>query len=122
MEEANYDYEKLRKVIKAKIEDLQKRIREIEQMSDEAFMEMISKSLFGVANKGYYINKLKKRISDLEHITESIDYLLDLWKNDKKMLEWVITHSYQGYTRKMRKAIERLAQSRFNAKLLSFLG
>jgi hypothetical protein len=102
------------------IEECERRIREIEAMSEEGFLSMVSQSLFGVASKGYYIGNFKRKIETLKMIPQRIDYLLDLWKNDKGWLEWVIKKSYKGYVKQMRAAIERLAQDRFTAKLLSF--
>lgn len=122
MEKANYEYENVRKLVQINIEGYEKRIREIEAMSEDDFLRMVSKSLFGVANKGYYTNNLKKRIEELKRIPERIDYLLDLWKNNRGWLDWVIKHSYKGAVRPMKKAIEKLALNRFNAKLTAFLG
>jgi hypothetical protein len=120
VEKANYSYENIHRLVKINIEECERRIREIEAMSEEAFLSMVSKSLFGVASKGYYIGNFKRKIETLKMIPQRIDYLLDLWKNDKGWLEWVIKKSYKGYVKQMREAIERLAQDRFTAKLLSF--
>lgn len=122
LEKANYEYEKVQKIIKAEVEELESQIHRIEEMSEEQFLREISKSLFGVANKGYYTNQKMKTVEELKLIPQQIEYFLDLCVKDKQILEWIIKNHYKGYVKRMREAIEKLAESRFNAKLLSFLG
>ena len=120
IEKANYDYGKIKKIINAEIEKCESRIREIEAMGEEAFLSMVAKQLFGVASKGYYTSNLKKRIEELKHVKDGIDYLLEQYSKNKGWFNYVLSNYYKGYVKPMREAIEKLAKSRFNTKLLTF--
>lgn len=120
IQEAKYDYDNIQKLVKINIDGWEQRIREIEAMSQEEFIAHISKSIFGVANKDYYIGNYKKRIEELKALPERIDHLLDMWKNEKIWFDWTLKNVYKGYVRPMKKALEKLAESKFNSKLPSF--
>jgi len=119
IEEANYNYDNIRKVVQAKIDECQKQIDELKAMSQEQFLAMISKSLFGVAMKEYYIDRLEKRIESLKAIPEHIDHLLEYWRDSRGYFDDSIKY-YKPYVRQLKQAFEKLAISRFNSKLPSF--
>jgi hypothetical protein len=120
IQEAKYDYNNIQKLIKINVESCEQRIREIEAMSQEDFLKEVSKSIFGVGLKDYYIDKLKKRIETLKDLPSVVDHLLEMWKSEKWLLNDTLKYAYKGYVRPMKEAIEKLAQSRFNSKLPSF--
>ncbi|MCD6241105.1 hypothetical protein J7K27_06280 [Candidatus Bathyarchaeota archaeon] len=120
LERANYRLERVEEIVNSKVQECEKRIKEIESMSQTEFLRMVSRSIFGVACKGYYIHGLKKSIETLKRIPERIQYLLKLHEKDKEMFEWVLKHSYKRYVRKLRKAIKKLAENSLNHKLTTF--
>ena len=61
MKGANYNLERIEEIVNAKVWECEKRINEIENMPYEKFLALISRSIFGVASKGYYINALRRR-------------------------------------------------------------
>jgi len=119
IEEANYDYENIEDIVEKRIEECQKQIDELKVMSQEQFLAMISKSMFGVAMKEYYIERLEKRIESLKALPEHIDSLLEYWRDSKHYFNESIKY-YKPYVRQLKQAFERLAQNRFNSKLPSF--
>lgn len=120
LERANYNLERVAEITSAKVQECERRINEIQNMPYERFLALISRSIFGVASKGYYINCLRKEIEILKRVPERIKYLLELHEKDKGMFEWVLKHSYKGYVRKLRKAIKKLAENSLNHKLTTF--
>jgi len=50
----------------------------------------------------------------------SLDYLLEVYQNDHEWFEWVVTHSYKGKVREMRKAIEKVATNKQTVSLTVF--
>ena len=120
LKEANYNLERVAEIVSAKVQECERRINEIKNMPYERFLALVSRSIFGVASKGYYINALRKRIEILKRIPERIQYLLKLHENDKQLLNWTLKHSYKGYVREMRRAIQRLAENSLNHKLADF--
>ena len=119
IEEANYEYDNIKKVVQAKIDECQQRINELKAMSQEQFLAEISKSIFGVGIKEYYIDNLEKRIERLKDIPDRIDGLLESWKDGKWFFNQSIKY-YKPYVRQLKQAFEKLAESRFNSKLSSF--
>jgi len=120
IEEANYNYDNIRKVVQAKIDEAQKQIDELKAMSQEQFLAMISKSMFGVAMKEYYINRLEKRIENLKALPEHIDHLLQYWRTSRNGYFQDSIKYYKPYVRQLKQAFQKLAESRFNSKLSSF--
>jgi len=120
IEEANYEYRNIRKVVQAKIDECQKQIDELKAMSQEQFLAMISKSMFGVAMKEYYINRLEKRIENLKALPEHIDHLLEYWRTSRNGYFQDSIKYYKPYVRQLKQAFQKLAESRFNSKLSSF--
>jgi len=118
--EAKFDYDNIQKLVKINIEGCEERIRKIEAMSQEEFMAYISRSIFGVANKDYYITDNKKRIEELKALPERIDHLLKMWRDEKSWFDWTLKNVYKGYVRQLKQAFEKLATNRFNSKLPSF--
>lgn len=120
LERANYNLERVAEVTSAKVQECERRINEIQNMPYEKFLALISRSIFGIASKGYYINSLRKRIEILKRIPERIQYLLKLHEKDKQLLDWTLKRSYKGYVREMRMAIKKLAENSLNHKLPHF--
>jgi hypothetical protein len=120
IEEAGYEYENIDKVIQEEIAESQNFIKQIQEMSETEFLSMVSKSLFGVASKGYYINKHKQHIQQLEQAKKSIDYLLEQYNRNPSWFEWIIKNSYRGNVKPMKEAIKKLAQTKFNNKLTAY--
>lgn len=119
IEEANYNYDNIKKVVQTKIDEAQKQINELKAMSQEQFLAMISKSIFGVAMKEYYIGNLEKQIKRLKDIPEHIDNLLEYWRDSKFIFNESIKF-YKPYVRQLKQAFQKLGESRFNSKLSSF--
>jgi hypothetical protein len=107
--EADYDFSRVDRVVGDLIAKYEDRIREIEVMSDEEFYAVVSKDIFGVFSKGFYIAKFKRCIEQLKQVRESVEYLVMLYRENPKLFNWVLKQSYQGCVREMRKAIEKLA-------------
>jgi len=120
IEEANYEYSNIRKIVQARIEECQKQIEELKAMSQEQFLAMISKSMFGVAMKEYYIDRLEKRIESLKALPEHIDNLLEYWRTSRNGYFHDSIKYYKPYVRQLKQAFEKLGQNRFNSKLPSF--
>lgn len=118
IEEADYDYAKVLDVVNARIAYVEGRMKQIEVMTDEEFMQWISKAIFGVALKGYYISQCKRDLDHLKTIQSRIDYMLDLWKRDRSMFNWVIRNSYKGVIRRAEDTFTKLAENKFTAKLI----
>jgi len=119
IEEANYDYNNIKDIVEKKIEECQKQINELKAMSQEQFLAMISKWMFGVAMKEYYIDRLEKKIENLKTLTEHIDHLLEYWRDSRSYFNDSIKY-YKPYVRQLKQAFEKLAISKFNSKLPSF--
>lgn len=119
IEEANYNYDNIKKVVQAKIDECQQRINELKAMSQEQFLAEISKSIFGVGIKEYYIDNLEKRIERLKDTPDRIDGLLESWKDGKWFFNQSIKY-YKPYVRQLKQAFQKLAESKFNSKLSSF--
>lgn len=119
IEEANYQYDNIEEVIQAKIDECQKQIDELKAMSREQFLQMLSRSMFGVAMKEYYINRLEKRIERLKELPENIDNLLEYWRDNRFVFNESMKF-YKPYVRQLKQAFQKLAGSKFNSKLSSF--
>jgi len=119
IEEANYEYDNIRKIVQGKIDECQKQIDGLRAMSQEQFLAMISKWMFGVAMKEYYIDRLEKKIENLKTLTEHIDHLLEYWRDSRSYFNDSIKY-YKPYVRQLKQAFEKLAMNRFNSKLPSF--
>ena len=119
IEEANYNYDNIRKVVQAKIDESQQRINELKAMSQEQFLKEISKSIFGVGIKEYYIDNLEKKIEHLKDLPDRIDGLLESWKDGKWFFNQSIKY-YKPYVRQLKQAFQKLAESKFNSKLSLF--
>jgi hypothetical protein len=107
--EANYDYTSLDKVIENRIAEYEKGIAEIQAMTDEQFLTIVSQYIFGVASKSFYIDRFRKRIEELKQVKLSIDYLVEQCRDDPKLFEWILKNNCKGTVREMRNAIRQLA-------------
>lgn len=120
IQKGNYEYDKIIEAIDKEIEDLERRIVELKNMPIQEFMKMIARRMFGVASKDFYIMNYRKTINTLIEIKRSIDYMIDLYQNDRRWFEWVLTHSYKGKVREMRRAIQKIVENKQTRKLTVF--
>lgn len=108
-------------VIRVRIEEHDKALKELAKMSDEGFADLFSSAIFSPRSRDLYTATHEEAINKLKNIRESIDRLVDLWRNNKKILSWVIRKSYTGYIRRVTEDIQKLAESRLNTKLSEIL-
>lgn len=120
IEESGYDLEKLKGLVDEKVLLLEKRLTQIRFMSDEEFLESISKTIFGVASKEYYISKISSEIEMLNDIMRRIEYYLRLNKENRRLFDYLIKRSFKGNVRRARRVFNRLAENTFTKKLESY--
>lgn len=120
IEESGYDLEKLKGLVDEKIILLEKRLSQIRFMDDEEFLEYVSKTIFGVASKDYYISKISSEIEMLTGIMKRIEYYLRLNRENRKLFDYLIKRSFKGNVRRARRAFNRLAENTFTKKLESY--
>lgn len=112
--------EKLKGLVDEKVLLLEKRLTQIRFMSDEEFLESISKTIFGVASKEYYISKISSEIEMLNDIMRRIEYYLRLNKENRRLFDYLIKRSFKGNVRRARRVFNRLAENTFTKKLESY--
>lgn len=117
IEEAEYDLEKIKNLVDEKILVLENRLVRIKFMGDEEFLELISKTIFGIASKEYYISIICSEIKMLKEITKKIEYYLRLNKENRKLFDYLIRRSFKGNVRRAKKAFNKLAENTFTKKL-----
>ncbi|MEM4736938.1 MAG: hypothetical protein QXD41_03630, partial [Nitrososphaeria archaeon] len=120
IEESGYDLEKLKGLVDEKVLLLEKRLTQIRFMSDEEFLESISKTIFGVASKEYYISKISSEIEMLNDIMRRIEYYLRLNRENRRLFDYLIKRSFKGNVRRARRVFNRLAENTFTKKLESY--
>ncbi|MEM3786573.1 MAG: hypothetical protein QXZ59_04250 [Nitrososphaeria archaeon] len=120
IEESGYDLEKLKGLVDEKVLLLEKRLTQIRFMSDEEFLESISKTIFGVASKDYYISKISSEIEMLNGIMRRIEYYLRLNRENRRLFDYLIKRSFKGNVRRARRVFNRLAENTFTKKLESY--
>ncbi|MEM3385014.1 MAG: hypothetical protein QW134_04740 [Nitrososphaeria archaeon] len=120
IEESGYDLEKLKGLVDEKVLLLEKRLTQIRFMSDEEFLESISKTIFGVASKEYYISKISSEIEMLNGIMRRIEYYLRLNRENRRLFDYLIKRSFKGNVRRARSVFNRLAENTFTKKLESY--
>ncbi|MEM1986368.1 MAG: hypothetical protein QXG36_02545 [Nitrososphaeria archaeon] len=120
IEESEYNLEKLKHLVDEKVLLLEKRLTQIRFMSDEEFLESISKTIFGVASKEYYISKISSEIEMLNGIMRRIEYYLRLNRENRKLFDYLIKRSFKGNVRRARSVFNRLAENTFTKKLESY--
>ncbi|MEM0053857.1 MAG: hypothetical protein QXL89_06700 [Nitrososphaeria archaeon] len=120
IEESGYDLEKLKGLVDEKVLLLEKRLTQIRFMSDEEFLESISKTIFGVASKDYYISKISSEIEMLNDIMRRIEYYLRLNRENRRLFDYLIKRSFKGNVRRARRVFNRLAENTFTKKLESY--
>ncbi|MEM4521901.1 MAG: hypothetical protein QW738_01585 [Nitrososphaeria archaeon] len=120
IEESGYDLEKLKGLVDEKVLLLEKRLTQIRFMSDEEFLESISKTIFGVASKEYYISKISSEIEMLNDIMRRIEYYLRLNRENRRLFDYIIKRSFKGNVRRARRVFNRLAENTFTKKLESY--
>ncbi|MEM0385091.1 MAG: hypothetical protein QXH64_01380 [Nitrososphaeria archaeon] len=120
IEESEYNLEKLKHLVDEKVLLLEKRLTQIRFMSDEEFLESISKTIFGVASKEYYISKISSEIEMLNGIMRRIEYYLRLNRENRRLFDYLIKRSFKGNVRRARSVFNRLAENTFTKKLESY--
>lgn len=120
IEESEYNLEKLKHLVDEKVLLLEKRLTQIRFMSDEEFLESISKTIFGVASKEYYISKISSEIEMLNDIMRRIEYYLRLNRENRRLFDYLIKRSFKGNVRRARRVFNRLAENTFTKKLESY--
>jgi hypothetical protein len=109
LKEANYNINNVDNIIKQKINEMENLAKQIENMTYEQFEQMVSKSLFGVMSKDYYIEKLRKQKESLQNIKQAIIYLMENY--NKEHWDWIVKNSYSGKIREIKQAIGKLIQN-----------
>lgn len=117
IEESGYDLEKLKGLVNEKVLLLEKRLSQIRFMDDEEFLEYVSKTIFGVASKDYYISKISSEIEMLTGIMRRIEYYLRLNRENRTLFDYLLKRSFKGNVRRARRAFSRLADNTFTKKL-----
>lgn len=128
LEKSGGDPEKLKRLLEKAKEAIEKEKKRLEEMSEEEFREMISKSWdpFAVASKNYYITKAERELKRLERIKRDAETLLkflyDNYKDkyDKLAVEYFIKNQMKGYINRLKQLKKQIQQQR-NAALTSFV-
>ncbi len=120
MEESDYDLEKLKSLVNDKILLLEKRLERIKFMDDEEFLEHVSKTIFGVASKEYYVSKVSDEIRMFNGVLKRIEYYLRLSRENRKLFDHLIKRSFKGNVRRAKRAFNRLAENTYTKKLESY--
>ena len=115
-EQIGYDYSKLEEAIDSTVAKMWTAIWQIEAMTQEDFIKRISRDLFGVASKDYYINRLKLKIAEFRNMKSKIDYYLQNQESCPEIFEWMLKNAFKGEVRQARKTFVALAKSRNNGK------
>jgi hypothetical protein len=114
------DLQHLKELVESEIEDYQNRIEKISRMNEEEFMQMISKSLFGVASKGYYIEGYKRKIEFLQRLPRKISTLIQLQKENPKLFNHAIQQNYSGNIKRAKTILHKLAEAELNTKITDY--
>jgi len=109
LKEANYNIDNVDNIIKQKVNDIENLAKEIENMTHEEFEQMVSKSLFGVMSKEYYLGKLSVQKESIRNIRQAITYLMENY--NKEHWDWIVKNSYSGRIREIKEAIRKLVES-----------
>jgi len=117
LEEADYSPTKVRSQVKKQIADRKRRIREMERMTDAQFRKYISRSMFGVYMKEFYIGRWQSQISELGSIPERMKNWMEWRKEDKPSLfDLKLKMSFKGNIRRAKKTFELLSQRKRTRK------
>jgi ADP-heptose:LPS heptosyltransferase len=110
IEESGFEFKNIEKTIQRLIEERENYIKQLQEMSEEEFMQYISNFAFGVACKEYYISIHKKDIELLRNVKTSIEWLVDTYKKNRELFNSVV-REYKGYVKLVKKYIKKLADS-----------
>ncbi|MEM4177098.1 MAG: hypothetical protein QXS29_06010 [Nitrososphaeria archaeon] len=117
IEEGQYDLSKIRRYVEDQMIEHEKSIEELENMSEEEFMNMVSKYIYGVASKEYYITMHKKAINSYKHALDRIKSIIKLRKENPQLYDYVIRRDFEGQVREARRVFDKLYQESMNKKL-----
>ena len=67
----------LKSSVKKITNELERNKQKILKMSEEQFMQVISRDIFGVASKSFYTGKIDRDIDSLENIVDRVEYLVE---------------------------------------------
>ena len=109
LKEANYNINNVDNVIKQKINQIENLTKKIENMKYEEFAQMVSKSLFGVVSKDYYLAKLNTQKQSLLNVKQAVIYLMENY--NKEHWDWIVRNSYSGRIREVKQAIGKLVEN-----------
>lgn len=103
LKESNMNYERALELIEEKIRQFKEMIKKLNEMSDEEFHRMVSQSIFGVAMKGYYEEKYKKRIKELELIKGDIKVLFRIKEGiaEEYEIAW-LKDKFKGFLKELK--------------------
>ncbi|MBC7091919.1 MAG: hypothetical protein H5T50_08460 [Nitrososphaeria archaeon] len=117
IDQGGYDLEKIKGYVEGQIIEHELAIEKFEQMSEEEFMDVVSKLIYGVASKEYYISQHMKYINAYNKIFNRIEYFMKLRKENPKLYHYIIKKSFVGNIREAKEKLEKLYQFIVNCKL-----
>jgi len=128
LEKSGCDPEKLKRLFREEKKNLEKVKEELEEMPEERFRELVSKSRspFAVASKSFYMSRVEKSLEKLERMKHDAETLLkflyDNYKDkyDKLAVEYFIKNRMRGYLNRLKQLKKQIRQQR-NAALTSFV-
>ncbi|MCX8188780.1 MAG: hypothetical protein N3F64_03645, partial [Nitrososphaeria archaeon] len=120
IEEAEYDLKKVKSLVDEKVLLLEKRLEQIKFMDDKEFLEYVSRTIFGIASKEYYVSKISSEIEMLNNTMKRIEYYLRLGKENRPLFNYLLRRSFKGNVRRAKKVFNRLAENTFTKKLDSY--
>jgi|Deesub1362B_J571_1020462.scaffolds.fasta_scaffold00003_363 hypothetical protein len=108
LEESGYDYSRAIKRVNALIRQYKTEIEKLKKMSQKDFLRRISRSIFGVASKDYYMGAYRRRIEELEKIKRILKSYAKNPENFKRDIEY--TDMYKGFKRKAKRDLKLISK------------
>ena len=110
LEKTQADSEKVKEYLEKMRNSLAKAKAKLENMTDEEFMEMLSKTLdpFAVASKSYYLGRIEKNLKELDKLEKDLEILLkyihEQYRDefDKICIKHFIERQMKGYIRRLK--------------------
>lgn len=105
MEKRNGNRELVKQEIDKDIDLMKGRLEELEKMSEEKFMRMVSESVFGVASKEYYIGNVEQQIGRLEKLKSDVDYYFhDIFKENLPT-DYILKDKFKGNLKQLKRVL-----------------
>ena len=125
LEETEANPEKIRQYLERRRKQLAKAKSKLENMTDEEFMKILSRTLdpFAVASKSFYIAKIRNEFKELDKLEKDLKILLrfihDKYEDeiDKICIENFIEKHMKGYIRKLKEI-----KKKFGSKSTTLFG